>query len=60
MVRNGMYSSDFLILVANNTMLRIAPIKKETNVIMIILDNPKYSPKAPISFTSPNPMASFP
>ena len=55
-----MYSSDFFIFVANNIILRIAPIKKETSVMIIILDKPKYKPNAPINFTSPNPMASFP
>ena len=33
---------------------------KETNAITIIFDNPKYNPNAPISFTSPNPIASLP
>ena len=43
---NGMYSSDFLILVINKTMLRIAPIKKDTSVIIMMLDNPKNNPKS--------------
>ena len=34
--------------------------QNETNVIAIIFDSPKYNPNAPISFTSPNPIASFP
>ena len=42
---NGIYSSDFFIFVINNTMLSIAPIKKDTNVIIIMLDSPKNSPK---------------
>ena len=42
---NGMYSSDFFIFVASNKMLRIAPIRKDSNIIMIILDNPKNNPK---------------
>ena len=57
---NGMYSSIFLIFVVNNITLNIAPIKNETSVIAIIFDKPKYNPNAPISFTSPNPIASFP
>ena len=57
---NGMYSSDFFILLTNNIILRIAPIKNDTNVTAIILYCPKNNPKAPISFTSPNPIASFP
>ncbi len=55
-----MYSSDFFILVANKMILSMAPIKKETNVMIIILDKPKNNPNAPISLTSPNPIASFP
>ena len=56
----GMYSSIFLIFVANNIILNNAPIKNDNNVTAIIFDNPKYNPNAPISFTSPNPIASFP
>ena len=57
---NGIYSLDFFIFDTNNIILKIAPIKNDNNVIIIIFDNPKYSPNAPISFTSPNPIASFP
>ena len=56
----GIYSSDFFNFVTSNIMLSIAPIRNETNVIIIIFDNPKYNPNAPINFTSPKPMASFP
>ena len=40
----GMYSSDFFIFVINKITLNIAPIRKETNVIIIIFDKPKKSP----------------
>ena len=43
---NGIYSSIFLIFVANKSILNIAPIKNDINVITIILDNPKYNPKS--------------
>ena len=36
------------------------PTKKETKAIIIIFVNPKYNPNAPMSFTSPSPIASFP
>ena len=42
---NGIYSFDFLIFVSNNIMLKIAPIKKDNNVMAIIFGSPKYSPK---------------
>ena len=42
---NGMYSSDFLIFVISNKILKIAPIRKDNKVIIIILDNPKNKPK---------------
>ena len=38
---NAMYWSIFLIFVARKIMLKIAPIKKDNNVIMIIFVNPK-------------------
>ena len=57
---NAMYWSIFLIFVARKMILKIAPIKKDNNVIMIIFVNPKYSPNAPISLTSPSPIASLP
>ena len=41
-------------------MLSIAPIKNDSSVITIMFDRPKYIPNAPISFTSPKPIASFP
>ena len=41
---NGMYSSIFLILVINNIILSIAPIKNDSNVIAIIFESPKYIP----------------
>ena len=49
----AIYSSIFLILVIINNILSIAPIKNESKAIIIIFVRPKYSPKAPISFTSP-------
>ena len=57
---NGIYSSDFFIFVISNTILSIAPIKNETNVITTMLESPKNNPNAPINLTSPNPIASFP
>ena len=42
---NGIYSSDFLIFVASNKMLRTAPIRKDTKVMITILDKPKNNPK---------------
>ncbi len=57
---NGIYSLDFLILETSKIILKIAPIKNDSNVITIMFESPKYSPNAPISFTSPNPIASFP
>ena len=47
---NGMYSSDFFIFVTNKPILKMAPIKNDTSVIIIMLDNPKYNPKAPINY----------
>ena len=41
-------------------MLIIAQIKNDTNDTIIIFVSPKYNPSAPISFTSPSPIASFP
>lgn len=38
---NGIYSSDFFIFVISNTILSIAPIKNETNVITTMLESPK-------------------
>ena len=49
----------FLFLISN-TILSIAPIKNETNVITTMLESPKNNPNAPINLTSPNPIASFP
>jgi len=57
---NGIYSFDFFILVTINIIPNIAPIKNDIADIAKIFDTPKYSPNAPISFTSPNPNASFP
>lgn len=41
-------------------MLITAPIKKEVTDNTIISDIPKYNPNAPINFTSPYPIVSFP
>lgn len=57
---NGIYSSVVFIFVNNNMTLITAPIKKAITDIIIILENPKYNPSAPINLTSPNPIASFP
>ena len=55
-----MYSSVLFFFVTSKTILIIAPIKKAINETAIIFIHPKNNPIAPISFTSPNPIASFP
>ena len=57
---NGIYSLDFLIFVINSNTLNIAPIKNDNSVITMIFDSPNSNPNDAISFTSPNPIASFP
>ncbi len=57
---NGMYSSVFFFFVARRNMLIIAPSKNAIKDIIIIPLRPKYKPNAPISLTSPKPIASFP
>ena len=44
---NGMYSSDFFILVTSKNILKIAPIKNERSATIIIFVKPKYRPSAP-------------
>ena len=56
---NGIYSSDFLILVTIRITPITAPIKNDIIEINPILATPKYSPNAPINFTSPSPNVSF-
>lgn len=57
---NGMYSLFFFIFVTNKNMLITAANRNAIRVIVTIFANPKYSPSAPMNFTSPNPIASFP
>ena len=38
---NGMYSLDFFIFETNSTILKIAPIKNDNSVIIMIFDSPK-------------------
>ena len=45
---------------ANIPSITIPANSSESTTVKMIFDNPKYNPNAPISFTSPNPMASFP
>ena len=56
----GMYSLIFFFFAIINIILIIAPIKNEIIDIANILEEPKNNPKAAISFTSPNPIESFP
>ena len=57
---NGMYSLVFFLFTNNRTILRIAPMKNDKSVIIIVLENPKNSPSAATNFTAPNPIVSFP
>ena len=57
---NGMYSSVFFFFVTSNITLIIAPSKNEITAIITTSISPNTSPRAPISFTSPKPIASFP
>ena len=57
---NGIYSSPVFLLQIINATPIIAPNKKAISEIIIIVLQPKNKPSAPISFTSPNPIASFP
>ena len=55
-----MYSSVFFFFVASKKMLIIAASRNAINEIAIMFIHPKNKPSAPISFTSPKPIASFP
>ena len=57
---NGIYSFTFFLLIIKIPILIIAANKKASTEIMIILIQPKNKPSAPMNFTSPKPIASFP